>query len=197
MRLDQNPDMSGPPFRPRLPAPATGPVAVRRARVADCGAIAEIYNQAIRSGRATMDTEIAQTGDFAERLAALSARETLRVAEGDARVVGWGTVKAYSERPGYAIACETSIYIDDDAQGRGIGSQMLAVLVRCAGELGYRHLVTRIMGVNQESIDFHGRRGFELVGRQRNIGELDGILHDVVIMQRLLPPPPHTAANGG
>jgi phosphinothricin acetyltransferase len=46
------------------------------------------------------------------------------------------------------------------------------------------------MGVNRRSLAFHARHGFELVGRQRAIGRLNGILHDVVILQRLLPDAP-------
>ncbi len=160
---------------------------VREATAADCDAIARIYNEAIRSGLATMDTEPVTGASFEKTLSGLSAREALLVAEGPDTVVGWGIVKRYSDRPGYAIACETSLYVLDAEHGRGIGSALLDAVVARAAQLGYGHLVAKIMAVNERSIRFHARRGFESVGSQRNIGRLNGILHDVVIMQRLLP----------
>ena len=164
-----------------------GAAGIRRAAPSDCAAIAAIYAQAVASGRASMDTEPPDAASFEARLAGLSPREELLVAEGPGGVTGWGIVKRYSDRPGYAIACETSVYVAEAAQGRGVGSLLLDALVARAAQLGYRHLVAKIMGVNEHSIEFHARRGFEHVGRQRNIGLIDGVLHDVVIMQRLLP----------
>lgn len=160
---------------------------IRSAARDDCAAIAEIYAEAVRSGRSTMDTEPPDAASFEARLAELSSREVLLVAEGPGGVAGWGILKRYSDRPGYAIACETSVYVAEAAQGRGVGSLLLDALVARAGQLGYQHLVAKIMGVNERSIEFRARRGFELVGRQRDIGLLDGVHHDVVIMQRLLP----------
>ena len=108
------------------------------------------------------------------------------MAEGDAGVAGWGIVKRYSDRPGYAIACETSLYVAEAENGRGIGSELLGALIRRAHELGYRHLVAKIMASNERSVAFHERRDYELVGRQRRIGIVNGSHQDVVILQRLL-----------
>ena len=54
------------------------------------------------------------------------------------------------------------------------------------GGRGYRHLVAKIMAVNEGSLRFHLERGYEQVGRQREIGFLNGTWHDVVILQRIL-----------
>ncbi len=177
--------------QPRCVGTGTGRAAsgirLRDAAPGDCAAIAAIYNEAIRSRRATMDTEPVGAADFEARLAALTPREALLVAGDAGPVAGWGIVKRYSDRPGYAVACETSVYVAEAAQGRGIGARLLDALVVRAGALGYRHLVAKIMGVNERSVEFHARHGFDLVGRQRDVGRIDGISHDIVIMQRLLP----------
>ena len=165
---------------------ASESVVVREAARGDCAAMAAIYSEAVRSGRSTMDTEPADEAEFAAKLAGLSERESLLVADVAGDVLGWGIVKRYSDRPGYAIACETSVYVAEAAQGRGLGSALQRAIVARAGELGYHHLVAKIMGVNERSVTFHERHGYELVGRQRDIGELHGIYHDVVIMQRIL-----------
>lgn len=160
-----------------------GAFEIRDARVADFPAFAEVYNEAIASRRATMDTlpvvasyfEPFQRGEQA-LLAGLLRGE----------VLGWGVVKRYSDRPGYRVACETSLYLRAAGTGQGHGAQLVEALVARAESLGYRHLVAKILGINDASIRFHECHGFEVVGIQRRIGQLDGKWQDVVILQRLI-----------
>ncbi len=166
--------------------PSPPPLSIRDARPADCARLAEIYNQAIRSGRSTMDTEPASAEGFRGQLARLSEREALLSGESDDQVVGYGLVRSYSDRGGYAVACETSVYVAEEHTGCGHGGRLLAALVARAETAGYHHLVAKIMAVNRASVRFHQRHGFEIVGTQRRIGRLGGIWHDVVILQRIL-----------
>ena len=158
-------------------------VRMRDAEVADFPALAAIYNQSIMAGVATMDTKPVGP-DYFDAFA--GEDQALLVAVQDRRLIGWGVVKRYSDRPGYRVACETSLYLDETHTGRGIGARMLAALVERAGALGYRHLAAKITAANDGSVRFHERHGFERVGVQRRIGRLGDTWHDVVILQRLL-----------
>ena len=169
------------------PGADTGAHRLRDAAPGDGAAIARIYNESILAADATMDTEPVDASYYEEKLADPHPRECWMVAVDGDEVLGWGCVKRYSDRPGYAIACETSIYVARSAQGAGVGKQLLPRLVERAGTFGYRHLVAKIVAANQRSVDFHLDHGFEWVGKQRNIGVLQGVLQDVVILQRLLP----------
>jgi L-amino acid N-acyltransferase YncA len=170
---------------------------VRRANANDCAAVAAIYNQAIRARRSTMDTQPVTAGHYLDLLHGLTLREVLLVATSagngtdiaagaDGEVRGWGIVKRYSDRPGYHVACETSVYVHEDHQGQGVGAAIQDELLRQARALGYRHIVAKILAINTDSIAFHRRFGFEDAGLQRRIGLIDGIWHDVAIMQCLL-----------
>jgi phosphinothricin acetyltransferase len=164
---------------------------VRRARADDCAAIAETYNQAIRARRSTMDTQPTSAGRYLDLLHALTLREVLVVATPagqDDQVCGWGIVKRYSDRPGYHVACETSVYVHERHQGQGFGAAIQAELLRHARALGYRHVAAKILATNIASIAFHRRFGFEDAGLQRRIGLIDGVWHDVAIMQHLIEP---------
>jgi phosphinothricin acetyltransferase len=156
---------------------------VRMATAADCAAIAEIYNQAIRARRSTMDTEPVTAGYFLDLINGLTLREMLLVAETAGQVRGWGIVKRYSDRPGYRVACESSVYVHEAHRERGIGATVQRALLKRAADLGYRHIVAKILAVNGESVAFHKRFGFEDVGVQRGIGLVDGVWHDVAILQ--------------
>jgi phosphinothricin acetyltransferase len=188
-RIDTLDAAAAAPSRAEPNAPAA-PL-VRKAGANDCAAIAEIYNQAIRERRSTMDTQPATAGRYLDLLQGLTLREGLLVAaptSDPTRVCGWGIVKRYSDRPGYHVACETSVYVHEDHRGRGFGAALQRGLLRQAELLGYRHIVAKSLAINTESIAFHRHFGFEEVGVQRRIGLIDGVWHDVVILQCLLNP---------
>jgi phosphinothricin acetyltransferase len=155
---------------------------IRGARHEDCPELAQIYNEAIESGRITMDTHPVD-GGFFEKILTASHREAIVVGDLGSQVIGWGVVKRYSERQGYQYACETSVYVARTHWRHGYGSELLQAVITRAEAMGYRHLVAKILAVNKSSIRFHERFNFEVVGRQHAIGFLNGVWHDVVIMQ--------------
>lgn len=165
-----------------------GPDSIRDAIPADAPVIAEIHNQSIAAGGATMDEELKTADDVRRQLAAFGRRESLLVLEGDGAVLGWGLLKQYSPRAGYRYAGETAVFVHRDHLGEGLGSRIKRALVARAGELGYHHLVARIQSVNRASIELNKRLGYEIVGVQKEIGFQDGQWCDVTIMQLVLQP---------
>ena len=103
------------------------------------------------------------------------------------QVIGWGIIKRYSDRPGYRVCCETSVYLTSSATGKGYGRILQTALMEKVSSYGYHHIVVKILAANSDSIRFHQHFGFETVGIQKEIGLIRGTWHDVVIMQCLLP----------
>jgi L-amino acid N-acyltransferase len=163
----------------------SGSVRVRDAGEWDCAAIASIYNQAIEAGGSTFH-EQAVAADYFRAAVKGSSRESLLVLEDGDQVLGWGSVKQYSDRSGYRFCCETSIYLEQRSRGQGLGRILQQALIQTAAALGYHHIVLKIVASNQGSIRFHERFGFELVGIQKEIGFTQGRWQDVAIMQLIL-----------
>lgn len=161
-------------------------VTVREAIESDYVAIASIYNQAIETGGSTFHEQPVSDDYFQGWGGKECDRNALLVLEGNGQILGWGSVKQYSDRSGYRFCCETSIYLDAAARGEGYGSRLQKALLQKAAELEYHHIVLKIVASNQGSIRFHERFGFELVGIQKEIGFTHGRWHDVAIMQLLL-----------
>jgi len=161
---------------------------VRRASLNDARAIAEIYTMSIEARDSTMDMNPFTTRQAQDLLGGLNSREAVLVAEVEGAVAGWGIVKKYSDRPGYARACETSVYVDRSRTGDGIGSRIQPALHEWARTAGYHHIVTRIWAANSGSIRFHRKHGFSLVGIQTEIGFVDGEWKDIAVMQKILDP---------
>lgn len=168
------------------------PEIIRTATLADCVAIANIYNQAIQLGGITLDDRHFVAADIQTWIARFGPRETLLVLERRNHVLGWGIIKRYSDRAGYRFCCETSIYLAQSEIGQGYGKRLFQHLIQTVQDFGYHHVVAKIVAKNQSSIAFHEQFGFELVGIQKEIGCLKDQWHDIAILQLVFPPRDHS-----
>jgi phosphinothricin acetyltransferase len=110
----------------------------------------------------------------------------LLILEDQEQIIGWGIVKLYSDRPGYARTCETSVFLRRAKTGRGLGSRLQKALLDSAKAAGFHHCLFRIWAANASSIAMHAKFGFTIVGTQNEVGYVDDKWVDVTIMQCLL-----------
>ena len=157
---------------------------IREAIKSDGEQIALIYNHYL--GKGTMDLEPKSGEYFYHLMDAENEREKLFVTVYEDIVVGYGLIKKYSDREGYRLAAETSIYYNKDHTGKGYGRLMQTLLLEEAAKLDYKHLVAKIWSSNAGSIQFHESLGYTIVGRQHKIGYVNGEWQDVTIMQYLV-----------
>ena len=104
-------------------------------------------------------------------------------------VLGWASYGDFRDTdrwPGYLPSVEHSIHVDRDWWGRGVGRALVETLCSRAESAGKHVMVAGIDGENVESIRFHERLGFEIVGRLPEIGYKHGRWLDLVFMQRML-----------
>jgi L-amino acid N-acyltransferase YncA len=99
-------------------------------------------------------------------------------------VVGWAALSPVSRRACYAGVAEESVYVAEEARGRGVGTALLAGLLADADEIGFWTIQTSIFPENVASIELHRRCGFRVVGTRERIGQLDGVWRDTVLMER-------------
>lgn len=167
---------------------------IRPATDNDLPEILDIHNDAIRR----LDAIWSETEEtLADRKAWLDDRNangfTVLVAEADGRILGHGSYGTYRSRSGYRKTVEHSIYLRDEAQGRGVGSALMAALIDDAKAKGFHLMVGVIDSKNESSIRFHARHGFEMLGILPQSGFKNGRWLDQVNMYLILnddPAPP-------
>jgi phosphinothricin acetyltransferase len=148
---------------------------------ADWPAVAAIFAEGIATGAATFETAVPpwEAWDAAHlpapRLVARGA---------DSRVLAWAALVPASRRACYAGVAELSIYVAEDARGRGIGSALLEALVRAAEAAGFWTLQAVVFPENSASVALHERCGFRLVGRRERIAQLGGRWQDTLLFER-------------
>ena len=167
-------------------ASQTDELVLRDGDANDAAAIAAIYNQAVRAGGSTMDSAEKSEEDMRALIRGLHEREVVLILERGGEVLGWGLVKRYSDRLGYRVACETSVYLRFAHRRKGYGSTLKKALFERCRHFGYHHIVAKVFADNQASIGYNRKLGFEVVGVQKEVGFANGRWHDVVIMQLIL-----------
>jgi phosphinothricin acetyltransferase len=161
-------------------------VSIRSAERRDAPGIRAIYNHYVTESTALFDMVPRTLDEQVQWVEDHSGGHPALVAELDREIVGFGSLSVFRSRPAYATTVEDSVYLLPGHQGQGIGSRLLAELLRMAAAHGFHSVIARITGENEASIRLHAACGFELVGTEREVGRKFGRWLDVVEMQRML-----------
>jgi L-amino acid N-acyltransferase YncA len=162
-------------------------VKIRPVRMDDAAAIAEIYNQGIEARIATFETVLRTPADIEVNIRNAENRFPYLVAEIDGTVLGWASVSTYRPRECYRGIGEFSIYVHEDARGKGVGKVLLPALIEAAEQAGFWKLLSRVFLFNTGSRKLCAAFGFREVGVYEKHAKLDDEWLDVVIVERLIP----------
>jgi phosphinothricin acetyltransferase len=161
---------------------------VRLADLDDAEAIRAIYNPEVLESTVTFDLVPRTLEDQQLWLDAHSGAHPAVVAVDGESVVGFGSLSEYKARPAYRTSVEDSVYVARSSQGKGVGRLILASLLDLATDHGFHAVFARIVGDHEASIALHQKCGFEIIGREKEVGRKFGQWLDVVIMEKLLTP---------
>jgi L-amino acid N-acyltransferase YncA len=157
----------------------------------DLTAIAAIYGDAVLGGTASYELEPPGLEEMTRRWRELVAKGYPHlVAIRDGAVLGYAYAGPYRPRPAYRYSVENSIYVAPDAQGRGVGRELLAELIAISEQLGFRQMIAVIGGGTEHpaSVGLHLELGFRQIGVIEASGFKHGRWLDTVLMQRALGP---------
>lgn len=174
------------------------PVVVSDATEADMDAVQAIYTHHVLHGLATFE-EVPPSADemIGRRRAVLAAGLPYLVARVDGIVVGYAYATAFRPRPAYRYTIEDSVYVQDGLAARGVGSALLAELIRRCSAGPWRQMLAVIGNSgNRGSIRLHARFGFTEAGTQKGVGFKLGRWVDTVMMQLPLGPGSTTPPGG-
>ena len=160
--------------------------AIRLAGASDAAAIASIYRPYVEGSRISFEEQAPDAAEMAARME--SALHPWLIAEEDGHVLGYASSSPYHRRPAYRWTVETSIYLAPEAQGRGMGRQLLSALIELLTRQGYVTAIASIALPNPISIALHERLGFVPAGTYRGVGFKLGEWTDVSLWQRDLAP---------
>jgi phosphinothricin acetyltransferase len=146
---------------------------IRFAESGDLNRLVEIYNHYVVETHVTFDTEpfavtdrIQWFNQFAE-----TGRYRLLVAETDDSIIGYASSTPFKPRAAYNTSVETTIYLDPEQFGRGMGTSLYGELLdQLIAEDAAHRAYSGIALPNDGSVALHRKLGFEHVGSYHEVG---------------------------
>ena len=149
----------------------------------DAAAIAHIYNQGIEDRVATFETRLRTVEEVKGWFDGI---HPIIVVENNHEIIAFASTSSYSNRDCYAGIAECSVYVKRAMRGCRAGRLALEALIRAAEEAGFWKLVSRVFVENKPSRALIRSLGFREVGIYEKHAKLDGVWHDVIIVERLI-----------
>lgn len=141
---------------------------IRPVAAADADRIAEIYNHYIANTIVTFETEPLTAVQITGRI----TENTLPwlVADSDDGLLGYAYASKWKGRCAYRYSVESTIYMDPQFVGQGVGSQLYSQLIDGISACGMHVIIGGISLPNASSVRLHEKLGFRKTGHFAEVG---------------------------
>lgn len=147
---------------------------------ADVPAMLDIYGPYVRESTYTFEYEVPSKEEFEERFGKISARYPWIAWEEKGEILGYAYADEAFVRAAYSWDADLSVYLNQNARGRGIGARLYGCLEELVCRLGYHNLYGIVTGENTASQRFHEKCGYVLQGTLEKSGYKLGRWIDVL-----------------
>jgi len=156
---------------------------IRPATDADAGAIAAIWNDAIRNTTITFNP-VEKTAR--EIIDMTTPQSPCLVCEADGQVVGFARYFQFRGGEGYRFTVEHTIMLHANARGHGAGRALMDGICALAKAAGKHSMFAGVSAENPAAVDFHAKMGFTTAAVLPEVGFKFGRWIDLVLMQKQL-----------
>jgi phosphinothricin acetyltransferase len=143
---------------------------IRAATAKDGPTLASIYNPYVIDLVTSFEYTAVDGSEMTHRLKTITARYPWLVYEEEGDILGYAYASRWKERQAYHYCAETTIYLRQGAEGRGIGTQLYAELLRILPAHDVKIAIGCIALPNEASVALHEKLGFEKVGHFPAVG---------------------------
>ena len=168
---------------------------IRIAHEDDAENILKIYSPYIEKTAVTFEYAPPTKEEFLSRVAKTLSRFPYLVAESGGSIVGYAYAGYYIPRAACDHACEVSIYLSENARGKGIGKMLYSKLFEILARQNITNIYASVAFTEEEdeylthaSVHFHKRAGFSEIGRFRKCGYKFGRWYDLVWLEKIIAP---------
>lgn len=162
---------------------------IRMANVSDVEQMLDIYTPYVLNTPISFELEPPSHAEFLSRLLEITAKYPWLVFEEANQIQGYAYASAFKSRCAYAWSTESSIYVRQGFQGRGIGKDLYAHLLQILKMQGVVNVIGGMAIPNDASLKLHEYFGFEKVAHFKDVGYKLGKWWDVGYWQLQLQRP--------
>ena len=142
---------------------------IREAKASDARSIASIYNQYILNSTVTFEEKEVDSKTIVDRIGT-NNKYKWWVFERNEILMGYAYSTKWKTRSAYRFTVESSVYVAQKYQHKGIGKALYIHLIKSLKDDGYRRILAGISLPNNKSVIFHEKLGFKKVGQLEKVG---------------------------
>jgi len=164
---------------------------LRAARPEDAPALLAIYAPYVTDTAVTYEYDVPTDAEFRSRMESICSKFPCLAAEKNGEILGFAYAGPFHTRAAYSRSAELSVYLRMDARRQGIGRALYEALEEILADRGFRNLYACIAWTETEdeylthdSVRFHQRMGYRLVGTFRGCAFKFGKRYDMVYMEK-------------
>ena len=168
-------------------------ITVRNAAAEDAARLLEIYAYYVKNTAITFEYEVPSLAEFKNRMEVTLQRYPYLVIVKDGYIEGYAYAGAFHKRAAYDWSCETTIYLDRNAQKCGLGRRLYEALEKALHGMGILNLYACIgypvyedEYLTTNSADFHAQLGYEKIGEFHQCGYKFGRWYNMIWMEKII-----------
>ncbi len=145
---------------------------IRKPERADIPALLDIYNYEVENGIATLDITKRTLSQWEQWYDEHNkGNHPLIVCVDKGEIAGYASLSAYRLKEAYSSTVELSVYVSPRHRNKGVGTALMAEILRLAREDEAVHnVVSVITGGNEISCRLHKKFGFSFCGTIKEVG---------------------------
>lgn len=143
---------------------------IRLAKLTDASQMLELYRPYVLDTAISFELEPPSLQEFKKRISENLGNFPWVVCEIDEQVVGYAYSGAYKSRCAYAWSVESTIYVNRNFHGKGIGKDLYRHLFALLKDQGVVNVIAGIALPNDASIIIHESLGFAKVAQFKDVG---------------------------
>lgn len=159
---------------------------IRMASAADAAEIRDIYAPFVTDTAITFEYDVPTVEEFRKRITETLKLFPYLVATENGRVVGYAYASRFKARAAYDWAVETTVYVCQGFEGRGIGKALYARLEELLARQHVTNVNACITFPNPESIAFHEHLGYKDAAHFTKCGYKMGKWWDMVWLEKFI-----------
>ncbi|MCQ2411671.1 MAG: GNAT family N-acetyltransferase [Sphaerochaetaceae bacterium] len=167
---------------------------IRIASENDAQQLVDIYSYYVQNTAITFEYEVPSVEEFKSRIRKTLLKYPYIVYERDGQILGYAYVGTFHDRPAYDWAVETSIYVQKDCKGQGIGKALYEELEKLLKKQNIINLNACIAypatdddaHLTKDSVLFHEKLGYKMVGEFHACGYKFDTWYNMVWMEKAI-----------
>ncbi len=170
-------------------------IRVRVAKSEDAGELLKIYAPYVENTAISFEYEPPSEEEFADRTRRTLQKYPYLVAEAGGQLLGFAYAGPFHDRRAYDWAVETSIYVKQGLRRLGVGRALYEALENILREQNILNLNACVAYpeaedpyLTKDSVAFHERLGFRLVGQFHDCGYKFGRWYHMVWLEKQIGP---------